>query len=82
MSVSYWSGVATAGLVIALLCSAAQAQGTAGGGNCVFHPANGGDPVPVANGDTYTTRPAKGGKHAEFIPKRWKCEDGKLVRVE
>jgi len=56
----------------------AQTEGNPAGKACLFHPKNG-DPVPVADGDTYTPRV----KSRSFvIPHRWLCKNGKLVIVE
>jgi hypothetical protein len=72
----------TAAVVVALVSAVAGQQGAAQGTgkSCTYHPADG-DPVKVADGDTYTP-PGPPGRSRTFILVKYQCKNGKLVKVE
>jgi hypothetical protein len=74
--------VAVVALVLAIGGGQAAAQGTTTSGKgCMFHPKDGGDPVPVANGETYTP-PVQGSPERWRLTTKWQCQNGKLVKTE
>jgi hypothetical protein len=78
--VARWTVIAIVVLVLAMIGSTAQAQGTTAGKGCMFQPKDGSAPVPVANGETYS--PAiQGSQQRHLIGGKWKCENGKLTKV-